>query len=426
MGFIGPNGSGKSTTIKLIMNLIKRNAGEIKIFGLDNINKEKDIKQRIGFVYDENYFYEELSLVEMKDIIAPFYKYWDNKTFDKYISDFNLSKKKKIKDLSKGMKMKYSLAIALSHGAELIIMDEPTSGLDPVFRSELLDILYSIIQDENKSIFFSTHITTDLEKVADYITFLNKGKVVFSSTKDDILETYSIVKGDKSLLDRDIRKEFVGIRENSFGFEALTSNTDKIKKLFRDNALIEKATLEDIMVYITTPSVIAYMFIIYASACDDKNKSYIILNSLPINRKDIVISKYISVLVFIFIGVVISFLITTILKLSGFGHLNELMTSGNILGCSTSILLLSSLYFPIYFKFGYLKSKYFNMILFMCAFFIPTFLAENLGKGNIPKFIAYLNTQPNWLVTMFILAVLFIILLISLLISTKIYVDKDL
>lgn len=249
MGFIGPNGAGKSTTIKLIMNLIKKNSGEVKIFGLDNITSEKEVKQKIGFVYDENYFYEELNLLEMKNIIAPFYKNWENKLFDKYIKDFDLPVNKKIKELSKGMKIKYSLAIALSHGAELIIMDEPTSGLDPIFRSEMLDILYSIIQDENRGIFFSTHITTDLEKIADYITFLNKGKIVFSDIKDNILENYSIVKGDNVLLDSDIKKEFIGIREGSFGFEALTNNSGKIRRLFKNNALIEKATLEDIMVY---------------------------------------------------------------------------------------------------------------------------------------------------------------------------------
>lgn len=249
MGFIGPNGAGKSTTIKLIMNLVKKNSGEIKIFGLDNIKNEKEVKQKIGFVYDENYFYEELNLQQMKNIIAPFYKNWNEKDFNKYIHEFDLPKNKKIKELSKGMKMKYSLAIALSHGADLIIMDEPTSGLDPIFRSEILDILYSIIQDENKGIFFSTHITTDLEKVADYITFLNKGKIVFSGTKDDILQSYSIVKGDKLLLDRDTKKEFIGVKENSFGFEALTNNTEKVKTIFNNNVLIERATLDDIMVY---------------------------------------------------------------------------------------------------------------------------------------------------------------------------------
>ncbi|MBM7871231.1 ABC-2 type transport system ATP-binding protein [Clostridium pascui] len=249
MGFIGPNGAGKSTTIKLIMNLIKKNNGEIKIFGLDNVAHEKDIKQKIGFVYDENYYYEELTINEMKKIISPFYKNWDEKSFQSYIKQFDLNPKKKIKELSKGTKMKFSLAVALSHGAELIIMDEPTSGLDPVFRREILDILYSLIQDENKSIFFSTHITTDLEKVADYITFINKGEIVFSMPKDNILDKYAIVKGSKKLLDLDTKKEFLNISENSFGFEALTDNTTKIRSLFKDNVIIERPSLEDIMVH---------------------------------------------------------------------------------------------------------------------------------------------------------------------------------
>ncbi|MCB2341351.1 ABC transporter ATP-binding protein [Clostridium estertheticum] len=249
MGFIGPNGSGKSTTIKLIMNLIKKNSGDINIFGLDNIKHNKEIKQKIGFVYDENYFYEELNIIEMKNILRPFYKSWNDTLFEKYIKEFELPKKNKIKNLSKGMKMKFSLALALCHNAELIIMDEPTSGLDPVFRSELIDILYNVIQDENVSIFFSTHITTDLEKIADYITFINKGKLVFSSTKDEIIENYGMVKGSKELLDNDIRREFVSIKENSFGFEALTKDITKAREIFKGRGIIEKASLEDIMVY---------------------------------------------------------------------------------------------------------------------------------------------------------------------------------
>ncbi|WP_304519453.1 ABC transporter ATP-binding protein [Clostridium estertheticum] len=249
MGFIGPNGSGKSTTINLIMNLIKKDSGDVKIFGLDNIKNEKDIKQRIGFVYDETYCYENLKLIEMKNIIARFYKNWDDNAFNKYLLDFNLPKNKKIKELSKGMKIKYSLAIALSHKAELILMDEPTSGLDPVFRSELLQILRFIIQDENKSIFFSTHITTDLEKVADSITFINNGKIVFSDSKDDILEKYKIVKGDRSIINANTKQEFIGINESSFGFEALTDNAERIKKVIDKDILIERASLEDIMVY---------------------------------------------------------------------------------------------------------------------------------------------------------------------------------
>ncbi len=249
MGFIGPNGAGKSTTIKLIMNLIKKDSGIINIFGKDHIDNEKEVKSKIGFVYDENYYYEDLTIKDMKNVLAPFYTNWDNKVYDKYIKDFNLPSNKKIKELSKGMKMKFSLAIALSHKAELIIMDEPTAGLDPVFRSELLDILYGIIQDENVSIFFSTHITNDLEKIADYITFINNGEIVFSESKDKILEDYAIVKGKKELLDSDIRKEFISLRENSFGFEGLTNNPPHIRKLFNGEVIIERPTLEDILVY---------------------------------------------------------------------------------------------------------------------------------------------------------------------------------
>lgn len=249
MGFIGPNGAGKSTTIKLIMNLIKKNSGGIKLFGKDHIDFERQVKDRIGFVYDENYFYEDLTIKQMKNIIAPFYSKWDDDVFNKYIKDFNLDPKMKIKALSKGMKMKFSLSLALSHDADLIIMDEPTSGLDPIFRREILDILQDIIQDEKKSVFFSTHITTDLEKIADYITFINDGKVVFSESKDEILESYRIVKGGNDLLDDDIRSEFIGLRETGVGFEGLAKGPERLKELFGDEVLIERPTLEDIMVY---------------------------------------------------------------------------------------------------------------------------------------------------------------------------------
>ena len=249
MGFIGPNGAGKSTTIKLIMNLLKKDDGEIKIFGLDNIKHEKEVKNRIGFVFDENYFYEELTVMEMKRVIAPFYKNWNDSLFNKYIKEFSLPSKKKIKELSKGMKMKFSIAVALSHDAELLIMDEPTSGLDPIIRSELLDILTLLIQDENKSVFFSTHITSDLDKIADYITFINKGSIVFSCPKDDILEKHGLVKGPKEILNADVRKYFIAIKENQFGFEGLTENRQEVKRMLRDRIIIDKPSLDDIMLY---------------------------------------------------------------------------------------------------------------------------------------------------------------------------------
>ena len=250
MGFIGPNGSGKSTTIKLIMNLIKKDSGEIKIFGLDNEQNDISIKERIGFVYDENHFYEELTVKEMKDVIKPFYSRWDEGVFNKYAKSFELPLKKEIKHLSKGMKMKFSLAIALSHHAELLIMDEPTSGLDPLIRSELLDVLQSLLQDENKSIFFSTHITSDLDKIADFITLINNGEIILCKTKDELLEEYCIVKGSKHLIVNN-EANFIGFKQNDFGFEALSKNKKEVLKQFGDSVLIEKPTLEDIMLFYT-------------------------------------------------------------------------------------------------------------------------------------------------------------------------------
>lgn len=249
MGLIGPNGAGKTTIIKLIMNLIRKDSGEIKLFGLNQDSHQKEIKSRIGFVYDESHYYEELTVEKNSRIISPFYKDWDEDVFQQYLRRFEINPKMKVKQLSKGTKMKFSLAVALSHNADLIIMDEPTSGLDPVFRREILDILYSIIQDENKSILFSTHITTDLDKIADYITFVHQGSIIFSKPKDEILENYRLVKGGLDILENANVNSFVGIRKNNYGFEGLTNQPQEIRKIFGDKIVIEKPTLEDIMVY---------------------------------------------------------------------------------------------------------------------------------------------------------------------------------
>ncbi|NSL50814.1 phenol-soluble modulin export ABC transporter ATP-binding protein PmtA [Calidifontibacillus erzurumensis] len=249
MGFIGPNGAGKTSIIKLIMNLIKKDSGTIQVFGLDHVKDEIAIKEKIGFVYDENYFYEELTIQEMKNIIKRFYLHWDEEVFQKFAKEFDLPLKKKIKNLSKGMKMKFSLAVALSHHAELLIMDEPTSGLDPLVRRELLEILQSLMLDENKSIFFSTHITSDLDKIADFITLINNGEIVFSKTKDELTEEYCIVKGTKDKLSAHLEEQLIGLKVNELGFEALSMNKNKIKKMFGDSVLIEKPTIEDILVF---------------------------------------------------------------------------------------------------------------------------------------------------------------------------------
>lgn len=249
-GFIGANGAGKSTTIKMMMNLLRPDAGEVKLFGLDYRTHEKEIKERIGFVYDGNVFFEGLSLKDIKRIVGPAYKRWDDTLFYQYIEQFELPLNKAIKTFSKGMQMKASLAIALSHHAELIMMDEPTAGLDPIFRRELLDLLQELMIDSNRSIFFSTHITTDLDRIADYIAFIQNGELVFNQSIHDVAENYALVKGGLDLLDKDTEQAFVHIHRAPTGFEALTDNIPAVENIFGDSVVIEQASLEDIMYYL--------------------------------------------------------------------------------------------------------------------------------------------------------------------------------
>jgi len=251
MGLIGPNGAGKTTVIKLIMNLIRRQAGEIKVFGLDNLRYEPEVKARIGFVYDTPRYPEDLRLKEIAAAIAPFYEGWDRSRFTALMEEFELPFKATFKKLSHGMRMKFSLAVALSHNADLILMDEPTAGLDPNFRFELIEKLRSIIQNEKKSVLFSSHITTDLERIADYITFIHRGRIVFSAAKDELLETWGVVKsaGD-GIRPADI-PGFRGYRRTDYNLEALTSDIATARRNLGPAAVYDKATLEDIMFFIS-------------------------------------------------------------------------------------------------------------------------------------------------------------------------------
>ncbi|HHZ01449.1 MAG TPA: ABC transporter ATP-binding protein [Tissierellia bacterium] len=249
MGIIGPNGAGKTTTIKLIMNLIKRSSGEIKVFGLDNLKKEKEIKNRIGFVYSDINFYENFSVNNNAKIIANFYDNWNWEIFYAYLERFKINKNQIFKDLSKGMKVKFAISLALSHDAELLIMDEPTSGLDPIFRHEVINILQEYIEDGNRSIVFSTHIISDIEKMADYITFINKGKIVFSEDKIKLLDTYRIVKGGLDILDDTLENVFINITKNKYGFSGLTTNYSKLYEKYGSSLVIDKPNIEEIMIY---------------------------------------------------------------------------------------------------------------------------------------------------------------------------------
>lgn len=247
MGLIGENGAGKTTLIKLIMNLVKKNAGSIDIFGMDNLKYEKEVKDRIGFVYDNCFCYDYLSLEDNAKLMSSLYSKWSFDTFERYINKFSLNKKQKLRELSKGMRMKFALCLALSHGAELIIMDEPTAGLDPIVRTEVLEELQDLIEKEELTIIISTHITKDLEKIADYITFLKDGKIVFSNSKEDIFENYKVIKGNNNTLSKEAEDIFIGVRKNKYSFEGLTTKGEEAIKLLGSDIIIEKASLEDIM-----------------------------------------------------------------------------------------------------------------------------------------------------------------------------------
>ena len=246
MGFVGKNGAGKTTTIKSILNMLNRDAGEVKIFGLDNIKHEAEIKQKIGVVMDSPFFEENWNLLQTGKALKPFYPDWDDNKFRKMLAEFSLDPKKRIKELSRGMKMKIMIACALAHNPDFLILDEPTSGLDAVARDELMDILKAFICDDNKSILFSTHITTDLEKIADYITFIDNGKIVHSDTKDNLLEKYVVVKGGLGLLTAEQKSLIIGYQESKVNFDGIILRAKLVD--FPKSVITEPCTMDDLVV----------------------------------------------------------------------------------------------------------------------------------------------------------------------------------
>lgn len=245
-GFIGVNGAGKSTTIHTLLGLTPSDGGQVKLFGRPFTGTEGDLKNRIGVVLDSNYFYEELTISEMKQIIAPAYTSWSDRNFNRYLEAFHLTPGTLIASLSKGMKVKFALALALSHKAELLIMDEPTSGLDPLIRKELLKILRDYMKQDGKGVFFSTHITSDLDHIADMLIMIDSGKIVFQEEKDSLLDNYRLIKGDVRLLDKDIKQLFLSLEITDYGFTGLTNNAGFFKPLLPD-IVIERPSVEDIM-----------------------------------------------------------------------------------------------------------------------------------------------------------------------------------
>ena len=248
MGFIGQNGAGKTTTIKALLNIIKRDSGSIKMFGLDNIKDELEIKEQISAVFDAIPFQEQLTAGNLDRILRDVYKEWSSDTFKGYLDRLALPSRKKISTFSKGMKMKLQIAVALSHNAKILIMDEATTGLDPVVRNECLDMFLEYLQDENHSILMSSHITTDLEKVADSVTFINKGKLLLTGYKDDVLEKHGVIKCKKSDYKEISPEDIISARINDFGAEVMVSDKAMCKKKY-SGLTLDNTTLEEIMLY---------------------------------------------------------------------------------------------------------------------------------------------------------------------------------
>ena len=249
VGLIGENGAGKTTLIKSMLNIIKIDSGEIKIFGKDYKKEEKEIKEDIGVVLDNMFFPELLNAKDINNTMKDVYKNWDSELYFSYLKEFDLPDNKPLKSMSKGMRKKLEIVAAISHKPKLLILDEPTSGLDPVVRSEVLEIFQKFIEDEEHSILLSTHITSDLEHIADEIIFIDKGKKVLQKSRDEIIDNYGILKCDIDYFSNIDKKDIIAYKKTKYAYEILVNDKKQASKKYH-SCVIDKITLEDLMVLV--------------------------------------------------------------------------------------------------------------------------------------------------------------------------------
>ena len=245
MGLIGENGAGKSTTINAILDLIHKDDGTVTFWGQE-LSSAKQLKEDIGVVFDGINFYETLTAAKVGKISQTAYKQWDDRLYREYLNRFQLPTDKEIKTFSKGMKMKLCIAVALSHRPKLLILDEATSGLDPVMRDDILDVFLEFVQDEEHSIMISSHITTDLEKVADTITFIHQGKVLFCKAKDELLYHYGIIRCGAAIFDEIDKSEILAYRKEDYQWNVLVADNEKARRRYK-NAVVDDAAIDDIL-----------------------------------------------------------------------------------------------------------------------------------------------------------------------------------
>lgn len=243
-GFVGPNGSGKTTTLKSMLGMARKESGEIRLLGESSENVA--LKEQIGVLFDQPYYQEDWTARDIEKGLRRFYENWDSAAFHAYLSRFDLDAGKKFKHFSRGMKMKLGMAVILSYKAKLLLLDEPTGGLDPVMRDEMLDVMRDYMREEDRSILFSTHITSDLEKLADTIVYISNGRITFQGEKDELVSKYCIVRGGGVLASGKERLA-IGLRQHDAGFECLMEVSD-IGGLASDN-IIDQATIDDIVIF---------------------------------------------------------------------------------------------------------------------------------------------------------------------------------
>lgn len=246
-GLIGENGAGKTTLIKSLLGIINKNSGEISIFGKDITKYEAEIKQDIGVVLDNTFFPETLNAGDINLSMKGIFKNWDSELFFRYLDEFKLTRNKNIKSMSKGMRKKLEIATALSHHPKLLLLDEPTSGLDPIVRNEVLDIFLKFIKDDEHTILFSTHITSDLEHIADQIIFIDNGRKILDKSRDEIIDNYGILKCDIDYFPQIDSSDIINYRKNKYGYEILVNDRQTASRKY-NGCVIEKITLEDLMV----------------------------------------------------------------------------------------------------------------------------------------------------------------------------------
>lgn len=246
MGLIGENGAGKSTTINAVLDIIQKDGGKVTFWGKELSDDPKQIKEDIGVVFDGVNFTETLTPSKVEKISMAAYKQWDTEMFGNYMKKFQLPPDKEIKTFSKGMKTKLCIAAALSHHPKLLILDEATSGLDPVMRDDILDVFLEFVQDEKHSILMSSHITTDLEKVADFITFIHNGKMIFSKSKDELIYNYGVIRCGSAVFDTIDKNEILAYRKCDFQWEVLVADKEKAKRQYK-TAVVDNASIDDIL-----------------------------------------------------------------------------------------------------------------------------------------------------------------------------------